>query len=343
VNSLGVSAPFRILLPLGSLVVRTRRAAIAATGALVLSVLLAGCLNLGGELTVAEDGAITGVQTVEIPKQVAAGLGVTSLDALRTQLQADAQFPDGSSIESSDDCPSEIVFRETDTTYVIECAYVDALRTTGDLTAARVGESIVLNFRQEGEDTSDPDSLEFPSGAIGAGTVDIVLNFPGPIEQITGTTATKATKVDADTARISGTAFEPYDVQITSAATGGTNAAPEEVAAANAADSDDGFPWVFVISVAVVLAAVLAVVALVLALVFGRRKRSAEPVGVAPGEYAWAAPGVQAAPGAPSPFAPPSPSAPPVAPSAAPPGWYPNPLDPGGAPRYWDGVRWLDG
>jgi hypothetical protein len=343
VNSLGVLTTFRILLPLGSLVVRTRRAVVAATGALVLSVLLAGCFDVRGELTVAEDGAITGVQTIEIPKQVVNGLGVTSLDGLQRELEREEEFADGSSVESDDDCPSELVYRETDAAYVIECVFTDALLTTGDLTAARVGESVVLSFRQEGEDAGDPDSLGLGTSGIGAGSVELVMNFPGPIESIAGGTPAKATKVDADTVRITGTAFESYDLQITSAATGGTNPAPESVAAANAADSGDGFPWVFVISVAVVLAAVLAVVALVLALVFGRRKRSAEPVGVAPGEYAWAAPGAQAASGAPSPFAPPSPPAPPVAPSAAPPGWYPNPLDPSGAPRYWDGVRWLEG
>lgn len=303
-----------------------RRMAAAVVAVIGLAFVLSGCINRTAELSINSDGTFSGTERIEISKQAASLLGITSLDALKSGAASGLQ----GTADPADECP-DISYGETDTAYTIVCKFDSTQRTSGDVTAQRSGETISFAFTQDGSGTNTPDTSGMPTGEVGV--LDFTISFPGSVQTITGTSASKVTRIDDNTVQIKGTATEQIDVAVTSSIDSG-------ISLNLAGDESSGLPALIFIVIGVV---VLIVLGLVIALLLRARGKSA-PVGAA----AYPGPAMAGAtdPSAMSPhqaFMPTeqaSASAHGVAP-AAPAGWYPDPEGAPGAPqRYWDGSAW---
>jgi hypothetical protein len=321
-----------------------RRSALASIAVVGLAFLLSGCINLTADLSIDSQARISGTERIEISKQAASLLGITSLDALKSGAGQGLQ---GSST-SADDCPA-ITYGETDTAFTIVCTFKDSTLTSGDITASRVGDSIQFAFKQSGSSTtsgsgsSGSDATPTPTTTSSAddllsggnvGVLDVTVRFPGEITSIAGTDAAKAVQVEDDTVQIKGTATESIDVTVTSAI--GTDLLPVLTG------DDASLPLWLLIGVGLLVLLVLG--GIVFALLRARaRPATAAPdaAGAAdeptpPGEGDLAAPVGPVAQQDTTPFEPQPPAAP-----TAPPGWYPNPQT-GEGLRYWDGDAWSD-
>ncbi len=206
-----------------------RRTATAAI-AVVLMLVLSGCFDMKGELTIDSDGRISGNQRVEFPKESGAAMGITSLDMFKLMLEDDMGGMLGGDLggdleveDADDSCPGGFSFEETDTAFAAVCAFEnqDPGESNDMFGIQRVGDTIELDFTN---DMTEEDAAMMAMMGMGnmAGSIDVTFNFPGEVQAITGTTAAKATQVDGDTVRIQGALMEAIDVKIVSAASGGS-------------------------------------------------------------------------------------------------------------------------
>ena len=290
---------------------RARRVVSAVAGAAVASLLLTGCFKLDGEITVNSDATVSGVQNIELSKQFATMLGITDADSFKKFIEdggdveerlsesfgdlGDELFsstPSAEESEKDDDdeqCPDPKITDVGDG-YRVSCEFsnVAAPDESDDwFTVNRVGADIEFVFQQN-EDQEDTDMSVFGTAEASAGSVDLVVNLPGAIKEIGGTTPQRVEKVDDDTIRIKGTAMESYDVRVVSAAEGGTNPAPK--AASSSSSDDDSSSTCLFIGLGVVVLLVLAGAVAFLV----RRGKGGAPAGGAgaagPGDPSGAAP-----------------------------------------------------
>ncbi len=86
---------------------------------------LSGCLNISADISLNAKAEATGSFTIDVPKQVAAMMGITSAESLESTLleSENFKFPRGNSVE----------VKETDTSFVMTVEMVNAPLTEDEM------------------------------------------------------------------------------------------------------------------------------------------------------------------------------------------------------------------
>lgn len=153
----------------------------AAVAVAVLALSLSGCMNLRGDLKVGRDAKVSGTLTGEISKQVAGIVGITSLDALKSQgTSQTSQF-------------GKVTYSETDTAYVMKVSMRGATMNDPDgFMVTRSGDGIAFKLRFSGTTTSDTGATDdLGLGNMQLGRVAMTIRFPGDVSSVSGHGATK--------------------------------------------------------------------------------------------------------------------------------------------------------
>lgn len=136
-------------------------------GGLVL--LLSGCFNVNVKIALDSKALASGTYTIEVTKQIAALVGITSAQGLEDALleSQDTPMPEGSSIDT----------KETDAGYEMTVTMVDAPMTDSDMGAEVLPDGrIKFSFKQDGStDTSGA------VAGLGVGTMKLEITFPGKV------------------------------------------------------------------------------------------------------------------------------------------------------------------
>jgi hypothetical protein len=170
--------------------IRNRIVGLALVGA--IAVMGAGCMSIRGELDIQPDAKVSGELTGEISKQVAALGGITSTDALKSQLS------DGNTGGELFASKSQVKVTETEESYVLTRTLNDT--TLADPTGLHVvkADGTIRFSMLMGGGGADPDAGSDPLGTddMELGRIKLTVNFPGPITDFEGEGASKK---DADT------------------------------------------------------------------------------------------------------------------------------------------------
>lgn len=238
---------------------RSRRVAsitALAAGALIL---LTGCLDVKGNVTVNPDATASGDLSLALDKQAASFLEIGSLSDFEKAFSS-GELTDGDELVKGSSCTSS----ETTDSYVYTCTFTDETFTeVGGLWTIETLPDGLLSFHLVNESSGMDDQGMLPEGAS-MGSLAVEVTFPGPIEEIVGSGVEKTSDT---TATISGELTTPIDVTITSAAGSSSN-------------------FLFVLLALLVALAVLVLIIVVVIVLIMRRRR---PEAVAD-ESAFAAP-----------------------------------------------------
>lgn len=227
----------------------TRVAGIVAAAVLAL-VSLSACIKLDAEMTIDSDAKATGTLALELQKQAASVLGVTSIEDFEGGLSEGDLG--GQGLTGLGDCAAS----ETDAAYVYSCTFADTAFTeagSGPWTITKDGSSIVMRVVNEGQ-SADAEGADALLGDASLGSLSITATFPGPITAITGEGATKTSD---STAQIDASLTDTVDITITSDATGSGSLA-------------------MVLTIVVAIAVVGLIVLVAIVLLMRRRKGDAE-------------------------------------------------------------------
>lgn len=166
---------------------------------LAVTLLLSSCIRQEGALVINPDATVTGTVLVGIEKQLAASLGINSLnDALKNQ---------DSKNTSSEGC-FEFQSEETASEFLFTCRYQNSEILTGDMTSTIQNGKILFTFKSNAD--ADPNA-----STVQLGKVIFNVQFPGAIETIQANMSGRVFKEGEDRARIEGYASEPLNIQIT--------------------------------------------------------------------------------------------------------------------------------
>jgi hypothetical protein len=149
--------------------------------ALVLPVLVAGCVNLRGNLTIDRQARASGDLILELDKDFATLGGITSLDAFKSQMT--------SADDSSGFAPSQWTdtrWSETTEAYVLNGTFRNRTVDNPDgLSFRRVGDRIIATVRFAGDpDVAGEDGELF--GDMNLGQMLLRLRFPGRVLSTSG-------------------------------------------------------------------------------------------------------------------------------------------------------------
>ncbi len=185
---------------------------LAAVGAVAVT-LLSACISVKADLTVNPDATASGTFALELEKEAAGFLGITSLDTFAEGIDS-GDVSGGTGLEQFQTCtPSE-----TDAAFVYSCSFENAAFTADDgpWTIAKDGDQIT--FRMQSAADEEAAGTEELLGDASVGEIEVKVAFPGPISSITGSGAEQTSDT---TATISGSLTDQLEVTIVSAAGGG--------------------------------------------------------------------------------------------------------------------------
>jgi len=133
---------------------------------------LSGCLNINAEISLNGRAEASGSFTIDVPKQVAAMMGITSAESLESTLleSEDLNLPRGNSVD----------VKETDTSYVMTVTMINAPLTEDEMKAEVLPDGrIKFTFGNEGSiDTSGMDL------GITMGSISVKVVFPGNLVEV---------------------------------------------------------------------------------------------------------------------------------------------------------------
>lgn len=168
------------------------RAANLASALGLVAGLLSSCMNLDYALNVNADSTLSGTLKVELAKQAAAVLGLTSADDLMAEAKS-GKLASGSGLDVNKDCSAS----EDDTNITLTCKITNvkaseidedwSMTTDGDTASLHV----VTNLDQATAAT-EPTAFDMPE--LNLGSYNFTINFPGPITKVTGTGATQTSE-----------------------------------------------------------------------------------------------------------------------------------------------------
>lgn len=228
---------------------RARVAGIAVAG--VLSMLaLTGCLSINADMTITSDAKGTGTFALSLQKQAAKLLGITDLTTFTSGIKQDDTSP---GMLKSATCKAS----ETSDNYVYTCSFTDETFTKSDelWTINKSGNTIVFAMKNNPSSSATNGQNADLLGGGSLGDVTVNVTFPGTIQSVSGTGATKTSDT---TATVKGAMTDSFDVSIVSA-------------------TSSGPPIGLIIAI---VAGVLILIAIVVALIwFLMRRRSKGPQG----------------------------------------------------------------
>ena len=166
-----------------------------------LALLLSSCVEVRGELSVSSSARINGEIIYTLSKSSAAGVGLTTLADVKSEASTNPE----AQIGFCKDAP----ITEDASNYILKCALKDVLTDSGDISASITGSNIVFRYKAN----LDPSSAQ--GDQTNFGSVSITIRFLDPVISFKENKAGLVTRVDDRTYRISGSANEPINIEIT--------------------------------------------------------------------------------------------------------------------------------
>jgi chemotaxis protein histidine kinase CheA len=172
-------------------------------GAVIISLalLLSSCVEVRGELSVSSSARINGEIIYTLSKSSAAGVGLSTLADVKSEASTNPE----AQIGFCKDAP----ITEDASNYILKCALKDVLADSGDISASITGGNIVFRYKAN----LDPSSAQ--GDQTNFGSVSITIRFLDPVISFKENKAGLVTRVDDRTYRISGSANEPINIEIT--------------------------------------------------------------------------------------------------------------------------------
>ena len=172
-------------------------------GAVIISLalLLSSCVEVRGELSVSSAARINGEIIYTLSKSSAAGVGLSSLADVKSEASTNPE----AQIGFCKDAP----ITEDASNYILKCALKDVLTDSGDISASITGSNIVFRYKAN----LDPSSAQGDQANFGS--VSITIRFLNPVISFKENKVGLVTRVDDLTYRISGSANEPMNIEIT--------------------------------------------------------------------------------------------------------------------------------
>ena len=189
-------------------------------GAVIISLalLLSSCVEVRGELSVSSSARINGEIIYTLSKSSAAGVGLSTLADVKSEASTNPE----AQIGFCKDAP----ITEDASNYILKCALKDVLTDSGDISASITGSNIVFRYKAN----LDPSSAQGDQANFGS--VSITVRFLNPVISFKENKVGLVTKVDDLTYRISGSANEPMNIEITAnlaASSGSASTAPAPI------------------------------------------------------------------------------------------------------------------
>jgi len=172
-------------------------------GAVIISLalLLSSCVEVRGELSVSSSARINGEIIYTLSKSSAAGVGLATLADVKSEASTNPE----AQIGFCKDAP----ITEDASNYILKCALKDVLTDSGEISASITGSTIVFRYKAN----LDPSSTQ--GDQTNFGSVSITIRFLNPVISFKENKVGLVTKVDDLTYRISGSANEPMNIEIT--------------------------------------------------------------------------------------------------------------------------------
>ena len=223
-----------------------RSGGMLAVAALAVAV-LSSCMNINYSLVANPDATVSGTLQLQVAKEAASMLGITTAEDLATQLKS-GELTDAGDSKVLDNC----VPGSDETYIVLDCGVTNAPLTDIDdgWSLVREGDTLVMHVRTDSGATGEEPTVDL-------GEVTITVTFPGDVISVEGNGVTKTAP---DTIVAKGSIDETLDFTVTASALG-------------AGAGGMGPIWILLIGFIVVIGA--------LALLLFLRRRSASP---APGQ-----------------------------------------------------------
>ena len=189
-------------------------------GAVIISLalLLSSCVEVRGDLSVSSAARINGEIIYTLNKSLAAGVGLNSLADVKSEASTNPE----AQIGFCKDAP----ITEDASNYILKCPLKDVLTDSGEISASVTGGNIVFRYK------ANLDSSSTTGDQTNFGSVSITIRFLNPVISYKENKVGLVTKVDDLTYRISGSANEPMNIEITAnlaASSGSASTAPAPV------------------------------------------------------------------------------------------------------------------
>ena len=186
-------------------------------GAVIISLalLLSSCVEVRGDLSVSSAARINGEIIYTLNKSLAAGVGLNSLADVKSEASTNPE----AQIGFCKDAP----ITEDASSYILKCPLKDVLTDSGEISASVTGGNIVFRYK------ANLDSSSTTGDQTNFGSVSITIRFLNPVVSFKENKVGLVTKVDDLTYRISGSANEPMNIEITAnlaASSGSASTAP---------------------------------------------------------------------------------------------------------------------
>jgi len=162
---------------------------------------LSSCVEVRGELSVSSSARINGEIIYTLSKSSAAGVGLATLADVKSEASTNPE----AQIGFCKDAP----ITEDASNYILKCALKDVLTDSGEISASITGSTIVFRYKAN----LDPSSTQ--GDQTNFGSVSITIRFLNPVISFKENKVGLVTKVDDLTYRISGSANEPMNIEIT--------------------------------------------------------------------------------------------------------------------------------
>ena len=198
-------------------------------GAVIISLalLLSSCVEVRGDLSVSSAARINGEIIYTLNKSLAAGVGLNSLADVKSEASTNPE----AQIGFCKDAP----ITEDASSYILKCPLKDVLTDSGEISASVTGGNIVFRYK------ANLDSSSTTGDQTNFGSVSITIRFLNPVISFKENKVGLVTKVDDLTYRISGSANEPMNIEITAnlaASSGSASTAPAPVPSTTATAID---------------------------------------------------------------------------------------------------------
>ena len=198
-------------------------------GAVIISLalLLSSCVEVRGDLSVSSAARINGEIIYTLNKSLAAGVGLNSLADVKSEASTNPE----AQIGFCKDAP----ITEDASSYILKCPLKDVLTDSGEISASVTGGNIVFRYK------ANLDSSSTTGDQTNFGSVSITIRFLNPVISYKENKVGLVTKVDDLTYRISGSANEPMNIEITAnlaASSGSASTAPAPVPSTTATAID---------------------------------------------------------------------------------------------------------
>ena len=155
----------------------------ALIGVGVITVLtLTGCIKVDATVAIAPDATASGTFAFELQKEAASFLGINTLDDFSSQIDQGA-LTDGEELDAFQECVSS----ETETGFAYTCTFANTPFSDADglWSISKEDATIVFTMVNDGGGEANGEAAGL-LGDAGMGSIDVDVEFPGPITSVEG-------------------------------------------------------------------------------------------------------------------------------------------------------------